>query len=570
MKTALHTLAVLAALTVTGRLLVAASTDSALYPFACSGLFVWPTLAVWLTMRAVAGLPANRLGRVTFWAVAVAGWITVLLLAQERWESPKLDERQNLILALSVAMLGAGWLVVKARAFPTWRALGEAAAGCAVLALAVSVFARIYDAQTRAFVAQAEARWTEIGLPMAEFEKTLAPAQENAGSDVVRAVLREQIGSRFYKEGTAAADREPAVVPVPATDELITRAVEITSAKLPPGDDLDLSQLPVVALEPHAAALDAAYRRILAAEPPIWACDPADGCQISVPNFLGLRRFAQLTSADAMRSLAAGDDEGAARAIDAGLRVGEKLRQHPCLVSLMVSAAVDALYAAKQARLPADADAFATIARDAAEQRAAFVRVMRFEGWMLLRGADRIAANRDWLIPTAIPHFPRWTQQFTWRPYIARQCALGARNYAEQTAIWQSPATATLPDLGAALCEAVSVNNSTIAGGNFTRAVMRLTSILLLREQAALIRDARARLAAGQPVESRPSLILPHLRWELTADPVKNTVATRLADAPRWIVDGDVTGPGEDFWLLPLDGHLAWQFHAPARTAAAR
>ena len=50
---------------------------------------------------------------------------------------------------------------------------------------------------------------------------------------------------------------------------------------------------------------------------------------------------------------------------------------------------------------------------------------------------------------------------------------------------------------------------------------------------------------------------------------MKNTVATRLANAPRWIVDNTVTGNTDDFWLLPLDGHLAWQFHAPARTAAA-
>ncbi len=568
---ALRTLAPLSALAATAWLLVGVSTDSALYPFACTGLFVLPTLAAWLTLRAVAGLPASWLGRVAFWTAALAGWMSVLLLAQARHEAADLDERHGLMLALSGALLGAGWVARKARVFPTWRMLGEAAAGGAVLALAGGVFARIYDARTHAFFAQAEARWAEIGLPMAEFEKSLAPAQENAGSDVIRAVLREQIGSRFYKEGTAAADREPAVVRAPPTDELITRAAEITSAKLPPGDDLDLSRLPIAALEPHAAALDDAYRRILAAEPPVWACDPADGYGISVPNFLGLRKFAQLASADAMRRGAAGDDEGAARAIAAGLRVGERLRQHPALVSLMIGVTVDAFFAPKQARLPA-ADGFASIARDAAEQRAAFLRVMRWEGWIYLRCADRIAADRDWLMPSAIPGLPRWAQQFTRRPYVARQCAILALHYAEHTAIWQSPAAAALPDFGAALCEVASAKppgSPIITNGNFTRCVMRINATLLLREQAALIRDTRARLAAGQPVESRPSVVLPHLRWALIADPVKNTVATRLVDAPKWIVDGDITGRGDDFWLLPLDGHLAWQFHAPAHTAAA-
>ncbi len=572
MKTALRTLALLAALTATAWLLVGVSTDSALYPFACTGLFVLPTLAVWLTTRAVAGLPASWLGRVAFWAVALAGWISVLLLAQGRGEAADLDEWHGLILALSVALLSAGWLVVKARAFPTWRALGEAAAGCAVLALAGGTFGWSYEARTRAFFAKAEARWAEIGLPMAEFEKSLAPARENAGSDVVRAVLREQLGARFYKEGTAAADREPAAVPSPTADELIKRAVEITTAQVPPGDDLDLSKLPLAALEPHAAALDDAYRRILAAEPAMWACDPADGYTISAPNFLGLRKFAQLTSADAMRRCAAGDEAGAARAIAAGLHVGEKLRQHPALVSLMIGVAVDALFAPKQARLPADAAGFATIARDAAEQRAAFFRVMRWEGWTYLHCADRIADDRDWLMPSAIPGLPRWAQQLTRRPYVARQCAIVALDSAEHTAIWQSPATAALPDFGAALCAAATAknpSNPSITNGSYTRCVMRLTAILLLREQAALIRDARARLAAGQSVASRASVVLPHLRWELTVDPVKNTVATRLANAPQWVLNGDVTGHGDDFWLLPLDGTVAWQFHAPARTVAA-
>ena len=197
---------------------------------------------------------------------------------------------------------------------------------------------------------------------------------------------------------------------------------------------------------------------------------------------------------------------------------------------------------------------------------------MRWEGWIYLRCADRFADDRDWLMPSAIPGLPRWAQQITRRPYVARQCSILALHFAEHTAIWQSPAAAALPDFGAALCEVASAKtpgNPIITNGNFTRCVMRLNATLLLREQAALIRDARARLAAGQPVESRPSVVLPHLRWELTADLAKNTVATRLVDAPRWLVNGDITGRGDDFWLLPLDGHLAWQFHAPARTAAA-
>jgi len=37
-----------------------------------------------------------------------------------------------------------------------------------------------------------------------------------------------------------------------------------------------------------------------------------------------------------------------------------------------------------------------------------------------------------------------------------------------------------------------------------------------------------------------------------------------MKNAPAWIAKGVVTG--NDFWVLPLDGSLAWQFRAPAHT----
>ena len=136
---------------------------------------------------------------------------------------------------------------------------------------------------------------------MAEFEKTLVPSRENTGSDTARQTLRELVSTRFYKEGTRAANWEAAVTRSKETQEIIEQACTVIGAKLPPSDDVDLSAQPIAAIEPIAPALDAAYARILATEPPVWACNPADGYSISVPNFLGIRMFSQLTAADAMR-----------------------------------------------------------------------------------------------------------------------------------------------------------------------------------------------------------------------------------------------------------------------------
>jgi hypothetical protein len=561
--------------------LMASPADGDMHQLAAvCGLFVLPPLAVWLTAKAAASLPERWVLRAPFWAVTLGGWLAAVLLAQGRAESSQADLHQSVVLACGLTALTAGWLAVKARAFPTWRGLREVAAGVAVLTLAGGLFAWSYEERTRALFVRAEARWSEIGRPMAEFEKTLAPTHENAGSEITRQVLREQVGTRFYKEGTAAADREPVAELTHTKDGLIQRACDIVSAKLPPSDALDLTTIPdsrsrVRAVrnnrqtgapndDPAPPPLEEAFTRILAAEPPMWASDPHDGYTISVPNFLGVRKFSQLTAAEAMRRFADGDEAGAARALTAGLRVSQSLRENPTLVSLMIHIAVDALLAPRQVRLPATADGLAAVARDVPVLRAEFLRRLQLEAWWCLHGADQMGGEEAFNFGTS--PLPKWARRFTNQPRARRECALGALVGAEHIAITQSPATLALPDFGADLHDAIDRRQPTILFPNFNRAAMRIHATLLLREQTELIRDARARLAAGRPVESRDSAVLPGVRWELTADAQKNTVATRLAGAPDWIVKGDITG-NDGFWLLPLDGSVAWQFYTPARTA---
>jgi hypothetical protein len=544
-------------------LLVTAVGEDLIQPLAASALFLLPAVAGGLTVWVALAWPTRWPARIGFLTPTVLGWFVLLLLAQGRTES-RPAERLNLLLAFGFAGLLTVWLAVKLRSFPTWRVFRELALVAAAFALAGGVFFWRYNAGTQAIARRAEARWAEIGLPMAEFEKTLAPSQENAGSEVIRQVLREQVSSHFYKDGTRAADREPAIERSKATTDRLLHAAEIASAELPPSDDVDLSAQPVAAIEPLAPALEEDYRRILAVEPAAWASDPHDGYFINVPNFLGVRQFAQLAAADAMRRFSTGDQEGAARALAAGLRLGTGLRRNPTLVSLMIDIAVDALLSSKQVRLPASENGLQAIAADAVDLRAEFLKRLQLEGWICLRMANQLVERQT--DETAGGGFlPKWAERIESQTWVRRQI-IAVLNGAEHAAIQKDPATAALPDLGISLHNAVSAALPTFMEFNSPRAAMRMTATLLLREQTELIRDARARLAAGRPVESYQSAIIPGARWELTADADKGTVATHLVGAPEWIVKQVVT-PG-NFWVLPLDGSVAWKFHRPAKTAS--
>jgi hypothetical protein len=150
--------------------------------------------------------------------------------------------------------------------------------------------------------------------------------------------------------------------------------------------------------------------------------------------------------------------------------------------------------------------------------------------------------------------------------WFRHEFANAALNGAEHVAILQSPGWQKAPDLGARRHEAVSEANPSFVEMNTIRALERLYATLLLREQVELIRDARARLAMGKPLEARRSIVLPRLWWELRGDPERATVSTRLQNAPEWVVSKQATG--DRFWALPIDGSVPWRFHRAAQTAS--
>ena len=221
----------------------------------------------------------------------------------------------------------------------------------------------------------------------------------------------------------------------------------------------------------------------------------------------------------------------------------------------MIHIAVDAMMASKLAHLPASEEGLRDVARDTAELRAEFLRRIQLESWRCLRFTDQMGEAQQ----TEVSVLPRWLGQI-WR---RRQVVKAALNGAEYAAIEKDPATLALPDLGISRLDAISDASPTVMEFNVSRAVMRVTATQLLREQAELIRVARARLATGMPMEPYQSAVVPAAHWELAIDFKKATLSTRLIGAPAWIYNDVVTTP--QFWCLRIDGSETWQFHQPAQ-----
>ena len=345
---------------------------------------------------------------------------------------------------------------------------------------------------------------------------------------------------------------------------LIETASRFLSTAQPLSDNLVLPPSTVAFFEPLAANLDADYRHILAAEVPAWASDLHDGYSISVPNFLGLRHFAQLTTAHAACRLAAGDQAGAERALDASLRIRDGLLENPTLVSLMIGVAIDALISRQQVRLPARDGTLDAIAFETVYLRAELLKRLQVEGWACMKYADylgRPSPASDAVNPT----LPRWAKSMVGPIWLRRQLATGSLGGAEHAAIIQAPSTLELTDLGTRQHAEISDETPNIMEVNALRAMMRIHATLLLHEQVQLIRDTRARFADGRPTETYNSVVLPGVRWELDTDREKGTVATYLQGAPEWILKNEVTD--SNFWILPLDGSAAWHFQHPVPSA---
>src|SRR5688572_16110047 len=298
-------------------------------PVASAALMVLPVIAAAFTVLSRGASASSRPARIGWWVLTLCGWGILTLLALGRWETASFrDEQQQILIGAGLTMIMAGWLMVRLRAFPTLHTLLDAGAASAVIALGIGGTIGYYEYQTRQLAAEVNARWVAIGHPMDAFEKTLAPRDGNAALAAFGEVLLQQVNAGLDKRTDANSGAPTPKVP----DE----AIDIISWTLPPTDVITADGKATPVLDSRAQQLDAAYARILAHEAPMWAVKPEDTYRIQVPNFLGLRMFAQLIAADATRRFRDDDIEGAKRALAAARRANEGLPENPTLVSLMI------------------------------------------------------------------------------------------------------------------------------------------------------------------------------------------------------------------------------------------
>jgi hypothetical protein len=215
-------------------------------------------------------------------------------------------------------------------------------------------------------------------------------------------------------------------------------------------------------------------------------------------------------------------------------------------------------------RIPGPGDSFGQIAAELAAAREQMVRTFQIEAWAI----ESIAPQAVGLIQPVgdSREQPTWAHQFVSNLYFVRQCRQTQMSYALRTRNFLDPAMQQTPDRALRQMDEYESAHPSFAA-NTLRSAMRLESVFLLREQVEIIREARERLAAGLPAESQVSVTFPACRWEVSTDLEKRSVTTRLVNAPDWVVKNAVTAP--DFWVLPIDGSVAWQFRSNAGTTAA-
>jgi len=94
----------------------------------------------------------------------------------------------------------------------------------------------------------------------------------------------------------------------------------------------------------------------------------------------------------------------------------------------------------------------------------------------------------------------------------------------------------------------------------WSRSWVRLNAILLLREQAELIRSARTQVQVGKfgNIAEFDSIVIPGAKWLVIGDAKNNSVSLKLTPIPLWARDCEEIP--RRFFLLPLDGSKSWKF----------
>ncbi|HWB61808.1 MAG TPA: hypothetical protein VG733_20165, partial [Chthoniobacteraceae bacterium] len=536
-------------------------------------VFTLPCVAVvcaWRAVRAGAGL--GRWARVIFWTGTLAGGAITAALLQGLYERLQEAPQKHLALAAAglLALVLAFVLAREALAGNLKRAgwIVDVLGGGVCLAV---ILVSGYFIWVKGFVEplrqKAEARWAQIGRPMADFGNALHPVAENESLRELTRDLKPWGVVTFYKAGSGDG-RVTAMnqfdVPEEIVEELNDRGSE--------GDFVKVSDKAAATLDAKRKDFDAIYDGILRREPPVWEMDTTHGSYYYtlIPDFLTARKFAQWSAVDAYHRLQQGDEKGAARAMEANLRMVHNLGEQPILVSNMIHCAIECLFARIEARLPEDPGAMKQLAADVTAERKQFQVTLQSEAWVLMRICDEPQPQMGGLIVDSQP-WPKWLGTRL-RPIYGRtawQQEVSKTWLTEADAVELSDRAPGLPDLGGQELDDIYNREATFFTPNMMRVWLRINCGLLLREQAEMIREARGQMEAGKSGDlgAHDSVVVPGLKWVLSGDATAYTVTVKLATVPQWLADNPVTD--ESFWLTPLDGSKPWALRPAAKVSAA-
>lgn len=396
-------------------------------------------------------------------------------------------------------------------------------------------------------------QWAEIGHSMPEFEKSLAPVTENDSLRQLTSDLKPFGLSTFYREGGGKGEGR---VTLSNSIDLPREVLNFLSATGTSDGDIIVSHGPTPAtLEAHAKDLKHLYAGVLQRDPPVWSVNPSDGLELVTPDYRAVRVLSQWIVADAYHRLEGGDEKGAEEAVTAGLRMTQDLSAQPIIVSCMIRAAIEALFAPVIARLPEDPEAMQQLAGEVETKRRAFLRTVQLEAWAPMHCWEEVRLRLDseslskWLTHPLSPGVCQlWLVD----------CSKDWLALAEQVRTMEQIRNLAASDLGEREMEESLERYPSSLSPNLSRAWLRLNGIFLLREQAEMIRWARAQMQAGKTgnLGEHLSVVIPGSKWEATGDPAANAIRITLTPRPRW-TSADVFSPY--FFLLPLDGSKSWQ-----------
>ncbi|MDB6173976.1 MAG: hypothetical protein JWL59_3287 [Chthoniobacteraceae bacterium] len=406
----------------------------------------------------------------------------------------------------------------------------------------------------RELIKKAEARWVEIGHSMTDYKARLYRTEENEAFKLLMAKVSPLgIGSLYKrKEGELNLNSGQA-----------NAAGEIAylSMAMPPADEVPAPQVALVDSTVCRNELNQLYRSILENPAPVWSINEAEGSEMRVPNFLALRKLSQLVVGDSLQRLHENDMESAMLASSSILLANKNTREQPLLVSVMINCAIEALFAKITARLPEDPKAWDLLAGKAEAFRNGLKRAIQCEAWQIgnLKGNPEIfygngSPNED--RKAAVSHILiRTFQRLNGTLY--RQIGEASLMEAEMVHILETEKNYARGDLGAkAISELLDQYPDNSFAPNIIRSIKRLNSMLILLEQAEMIRFARARMKEGVLEAKHASVVVPGLTWEMKGDLETHSALIKLSSVPEWLADNDVTGDG--FYLLPFDGSKAW------------